>query len=170
MINKGIFKEAYELSVAYRYDEFFRPKRKDKERYLFIKELIMDKSPSTTKNYEDFYTNDLNSLEEIFDDIKIIKQESLQNIEKSDWSYMWYRTWARMVDKLPGLNQVRHNISNKIYRDQDKQLVITICDWFLDNRNKIEELFDKVYDKEGVNQGIVKIIFEKWEKVRAFKR
>lgn len=171
MINQGIFKEAYELAVAYRYDTLFKPTRKDKDRIHLIKEIIMDKSPASTREYKDFYKQDLESFNLFHKELKEIKKYAENHeLESKSGSTPWYHTWGLMANKLPGLHQVRHNLISKIYRDKDVDLIQSICDWYLDNEEKNRKLFEKVYEKEGLNQYIIKIIFEKWDSIKVFKR
>lgn len=174
MINKSMFKEAYELAIALRYKEVFEARSVDKARLALIKQIIMSKSPPTTKDYRDFYKQDLASLKEFYSNLEEIKDraavnrlEGLNPAARTSW-LGWHKTWRTMADNLLGIEQARRNMINDNFREKDAELVKTVCDWYLDNKEKHMKLFEKVYDREKVKRKIVEIIFENWDHISVF--
>ena len=170
MINKGIFKELYDESIARCYHQIFKSKN-EKDRTKLIVTIIMDKSPSYTEEYKDFQKQDQTSFDEFHKELKIIIEKSYNLSEfdnESNWNVGWNKTWNLMKRDLSGLSQVNHNMMNEIYREKDAQLIRDICQWYLNNMEKHQEMFNRVFN--AWRKEAIKLLFEKWDQLRMFKR
>ena len=126
MINKGTFKELYELVIMKRYEKIFNTKKLKifRSRVKLIKDIIINKSKPNIKNWQDFYSNDKELFYQFYKDIRNIKDFSsdIKNMKlfssSSNWDSSWKDTWRFMLRDLDGLSQIDHNINQGIYREK----------------------------------------------------